>query len=121
VHSASPSFSIVPRGPFDLRLLAGFGFGPDTGRPEADAPAMRLAFCRDDLQGHAGVLVRQDEAGAVHAEVHGDADVERQVARILSLDHDGEAWLEVGKRDPVIGELQERHPGLRPPLFHSPY
>ncbi|GAC1607226.1 MAG: hypothetical protein NVS4B10_22180 [Myxococcales bacterium] len=47
--------------------------------------------------------------------------MERQVARILSLDHDGEAWLGVGERDPVIGGLQRRHRGLRPVLFHSPY
>jgi DNA-3-methyladenine glycosylase II len=85
---------------------------------------MRLAFSRDDLRGYAGVVLRQDENGVVHGELHGDADpaaVERQVARLLSLDHDGEAWLAVGERDPVIGELQRRYPGLRPPLFNSPY
>jgi DNA-3-methyladenine glycosylase II len=27
----------------------------------------------------------------------------------------------VGRRDPVIGRLQEVAPGLRPPQFHSPY
>jgi DNA-3-methyladenine glycosylase II len=47
--------------------------------------------------------------------------VSRQVARILSLDADGEAWMAVGERDPVIGELQTAHPGQRPVLFHSPY
>lgn len=44
-----------------------------------------------------------------------------RAARVLSLDHDGEAWTAVGQRDPVIAELQRRYPGLRPPLFHSPY
>jgi DNA-3-methyladenine glycosylase II len=39
----------------------------------------------------------------------------------VSLDHDGEAFLGVGDRDPVIGELQRAHPGRRPVLFHSPY
>jgi DNA-3-methyladenine glycosylase II len=56
--------------------------------------------------------------------VHGRADPEvvtAQVARVLSLDHDGAAFLEVGRRDPVIGRLQEVAPGLRPPQFHSPY
>jgi DNA-3-methyladenine glycosylase II len=43
------------------------------------------------------------------------------VARILSLDHDGEEWIAVGERDAVIGRLQREHPGLRPVLFHSPY
>jgi len=43
------------------------------------------------------------------------------VARILSLDHDGAAFAEVGRRDPAIGRLQHAAPGLRPVLFHSPY
>lgn len=44
-----------------------------------------------------------------------------QVRRVLSLDLPGAAWAEVGARDPVIGDLQRRHAGLRPVLFHSPY
>ena len=118
------AIELTPKGPFDLGLLAGFGFGPTTGRSEPAAPAMRLAFCLDDLRGHAGVALRQDADGIVRGERHGDGEpaaVTAQVSRILSLDHDGEAWLEVGRRDPVIGRLQQRFPGLRPPLFHSPY
>jgi DNA-3-methyladenine glycosylase II len=60
----------------------------------------------------------------VHAELFGDGDarlVESQLRRILSLDHSGRAWSEVGARDAVIGRLQREHPGLRPVLFHSPY
>ncbi len=87
---------------------------------------MRLAFALDGLREHAGVVLRQDDAGTVQGQVDGAqpdsvGQVERQVARILSLDHDGEAWLGVGKRDPVIGGLQRRHLGLRPVLFNSPY
>ena len=44
-----------------------------------------------------------------------------QVERILSLDVDGSGFLAVGKRDPVVGELQRRYPGLRPVGFWSPY
>jgi DNA-3-methyladenine glycosylase II len=47
--------------------------------------------------------------------------VRRQVARVLSLDHDGREFSRVGERDPVIGRLQAAAPGLRPPLFYSPY
>ncbi len=120
------SFTLAPRGPFSLRLLAGFGFGPATGRSDAAEPVMRLAFCLDDMQGHAGVVLREepDGDGVVRGDGHGEADVgavQRQVARILSLDHDGEAWLGVGDRDPVIRTLQRRYRGLRPPLFSSPY
>jgi DNA-3-methyladenine glycosylase II len=40
---------------------------------------------------------------------------------VLSLDQDGTEFTRIGERDPVIGRLQEIAPGLRPPLFHSPY
>jgi DNA-3-methyladenine glycosylase II len=56
--------------------------------------------------------------------VFGDADIEavrRQVARVLSLDHDGAAFVRIGDRDPVIARLLAAAPGLRPPLFYSPY
>ena len=33
----------------------------------------------------------------------------------------GPGFAAVGAADPVIGGLQERYPGLRPVLFHSPY
>ena len=115
--------TIKVRGPYELRESATFGFGQrlDT----AFDGVMRMAF-RVDGAGYAraaGVAVRQD-GGAVHVEVHGDADPERvtaQVTRVLSLDHDGELFLEVGRRDPVLGRLQAVAPGLRPPQFHSPF
>ena len=47
--------------------------------------------------------------------------VKRQVARVLSLEHDGNAFAEVGRRAPVIGQFQAVAPGLRPPLFYSSY
>jgi DNA-3-methyladenine glycosylase II len=45
----------------------------------------------------------------------------RQVERILSLDVDGSGFHDVGERDPAIGRLQARHPGLRPVSFPSPF
>jgi DNA-3-methyladenine glycosylase II len=114
--------TIVPRGPFSLRELATFGFGQRLA-PSYDG-VMRMAFCVDGHQHAAGVEVRQPSPDEVRVVVHGDADPEvvtAQVARVLSLDHDGEAFLDVGRRDPVIGRLQDVAPGLRPPQFHSPY
>lgn len=116
-------FEIVPRGPFSLERAAGFGFGGSLGAPAWDG-AMRLAFAVDGFAGHAGVLLRERADGTIEGEVQGGCDVatvREQVARILSLDHDGVAWLAVGERDPVIGRLQREHPGVRPVLFHSPY
>jgi DNA-3-methyladenine glycosylase II len=115
-------FSIVPVGDFDLAEAGRFGFGQRLA-PVWDG-VLRLAFCLDGYRESVGVEVRQDRDGRVLCTAHGPADlmaVRRQVARCLSLDHDGTAFREVGMRDPVIARLQAAAPGLRPPLFYSPY
>lgn len=121
---AMSTFHITPDGPFSMRAAAGFGFGPRTGRPKPVAGEMRLAFVTDDMTHHAGVHLTQDESGVVTGTVQTDGDPEaawRQALRVVSLDHPGTAWAQVGARDPVIGRLQGEHEGLRPVLFHSPY
>src|SRR6266550_5755043 len=98
-------FTIRPRGPFSHEEAANF------------------AFCVDGYGDQVGVEIRQENAD-VDCIVQGEADlsvVERQVARVLSLDFDGDEFLEIRRRDPVIGQLQAVAPGLRPPLFYSPY
>lgn len=114
--------TIVPLGPFSLaastRFLEGF-----TPAGYAGGEHLHLAFWVEGDGGVAGACVRQP-ADDVLVEVHGDADVElasAQVARILSLDADGSGWPGVGDRDPVIGALQRRYPGLRPVTFWSAY
>jgi DNA-3-methyladenine glycosylase II len=115
------SFTIAPKGQFSLDQAASFGFGPR----EAEAGgAMRLCFAADGSGRATGVVVREDADGTITADVHGETPVEvarSQVARILSLEHDGTAWEEAGARDRVLGGLQMAFPGLRPVLFHSPY
>ncbi len=120
----SPTFTITPIGPFSLAEAATFGFGQRAAAVWDGV--MRLAFGLDGYSAQVGVEVRQDDAGAVHGTVSGaagtDIDAVRgQVARVLSLDHDGEEFTRIGERDPVIGRLQQVAPGLRPPLFYSPY
>ena len=115
------AFTIVPEGPFSLREAATFGFGQRL--ETAWDGVMRLAFCVDGYAEQAGVEVRQDDRG-VHCIVAGDTDiaaVRRQVARVLSLDHDGAAFERIGERDPVLARLLAAAPGLQPPLFYSPY
>jgi DNA-3-methyladenine glycosylase II len=120
---SAQSFVITPRGPFSLAESATFGFAQRDER--SFDGVMRLAFGLDGYGQHVGVELRQDDGGAVHCVVHGDrpdlAAVQRQVERVLSLDFDGREFLAVGERDPVIGALQAAAPGLRPPLFYSPY
>ena len=114
-------FTIRPDGPFSLQQSVEFGFGQR--HSERYDGTMRLAFVADSWDTQVGVVLRQDDAG-VHGEITGPADpavVQGQVARMLSLDHDATVFEQVGERDPVIGRLQALRPGLRPPLFHSPY
>ena len=88
---------------------------------------MRLAFPVDGGRGYAGAVLRQsaaDEEITVELQSTKTADPElalKQIARIISIDYDGNEFLDVGERDPVIAELQARFPGHRPVLFHSPY
>jgi DNA-3-methyladenine glycosylase II len=111
-------------GPFSLAAAAGFGFGPNTGRPFPEGDAMRLAFVADDLRHHVGAAISQQPDGSLTVELSGDGEpdaAQAQIRRILSVDVDPAGWLAAGKADPVLGRLQGEHPGLRPVLFHSPY
>ncbi len=115
------TFTLSPRGPFSLEEVALFGFG-QRHATRFDG-CMRLAFCLDGYQQQVGVEVRRG-GKEVTCRALGEGPLEaigRQVARVLSLDHDGEGFVEVGRRDPVIDRLQRVAPGLRPPLFYSPY
>jgi DNA-3-methyladenine glycosylase II len=117
-------FELVPRGPFSLAASAAFleGFAPAAHRG-GEPGHLHLAFVPDGGEAAAGVCLRQPGTGVV-GEVFGEADpatVRDQVARILSLDVDGAGFPDVGRRDPVVGGLQDRWPGLRPVGFLSPY
>ena len=118
------------RGPYDLAEVALMGFGH---RDELSFDGvMRMAFCRDDDQeSQVGVAARQHGetveltvtvlpgAPALDA-----AEFERlrgQVARVISLDSDGEAFSQLCLADPVLAGVHRRAPGFRPALFYSPY
>ena len=47
--------------------------------------------------------------------------VTRQVARVVSADHDGEEFERVCAGDPVLARVHAVAPGFRPANFHSPY
>jgi DNA-3-methyladenine glycosylase II len=120
-------FKLEPSGPYSLPASVRFleGFAP--AYFEGDGlNRLRLAFYADGLdrcERLAGTLVYPEDDKIV-VETYGEARsaaVRDQVKRILSLDTDGSGFLEVGVRDPVVGKLQERYPGLRPVLFYSPY
>lgn len=118
---------LTPQGPFSLAAAAAFGFGPTEGRAAAWDGAMRLAFPVDGGRGHAAAVLRQparDGPVSVELVLRGGAEAGAalaQVARIVSLDHDGRAFQRLGASDRVLGALQQAHPGQRPVLFPSPY
>ena len=121
-------FTIEPRGRFSLAAAQRFlgGFTPASGTFADDATRLTMAFPVDGWAGSAAAVVWQDgelirgEAVASSPDVSIEA-VRGQVARTLSLDHDGTGWDEVGRRDPVIGRLQAEFDHLRPVCFYSPY
>ena len=115
-------------GPFDLRDVAMMGFGH---RDEQNFDGvMRMAFCLDgDYERQVGVAARQlGDRLELQAQSLGDplSDTEvealrKQVARVVSLDHDGEAFHELCLSDPGLARIHMRAPGFRPALFYSPY
>jgi DNA-3-methyladenine glycosylase II len=111
---------MVPRGPFDLDDQAS-RFG---GWPRLD-DAVVMAFPVEGWRASVAVVMRQ--AGkTISAEVHGAnpgvfESGWQQALAAISLDVDGAGFVEVGRRDPVVGRLQKEYRYLRPVLFHSPY
>jgi DNA-3-methyladenine glycosylase II len=113
-------FVVEPQGEFSLQAAQQYfgGWLSPADQPEA----AHMAFPVEGWQSSAAVAVRQ-RAGAVEGDVFGDEPEPawQQVLASLSLDVDGSGWLAVGKRDPVVGRLQQRYGPMRPVCFYSPY
>jgi len=96
------------------------------GDQDGEAGLLDLAFPLEGSWSAVGVRVDQRDGG-VRASVRANPggatadDVRAQIERILSLDIDGAGFADVAARDDVVARLQQRHPGLRPVLFPSPY
>ena len=120
------TFEIQPLGPFSLQESANF-IGAWHEAPSEGGLArghLHLAFLTDEGWRPVGVCLTQHESGVIRGEVYGEAvadAVERQVARILSLDVDGRGWPEVGQRDVVVGRMQRRFAGFRPVNWSDAY
>ncbi len=134
--TAAPTgtFTLRPSGAFSLAESARFGFG-QRDDPDFDG-VMRLAFRLDGgFETGVGVELRQDGSQLHGSQLHGSqltglahgvsagqvAAVATQVARVLSVDHDATGYDLLAARDPVVASLMAAAPGLRPPLFYSPY
>jgi DNA-3-methyladenine glycosylase II len=117
-------------GPFSLEEVALMGFGHRDER--SFDGVMRLAFCLDgDYERQVGVEVRQSGSrlelriiaalGSPAFDQQSTAAVAAQVARVLSVDHDGAAFDELCRSDTVLSRVHSVAPGFRPALFYSPY
>jgi DNA-3-methyladenine glycosylase II len=119
------TFVIEPLGRFSLDAAREFAGGFPAGiGARASGSGLLATFPVEGWAGSAAVDVWEADDGNVHGEVHGSTDVgtvRRQVARSLSLDHDGREWESVGRRDPVLGAIQARFDWLRPVCFYSAY
>ena len=127
MNTSSRTFEIVPRGDYSLEESANFigawhRAPSETGEPEGH---LHLAFLTDGDLAPVGVCLKQDSHGRIFGTIYGEAaepaGVVKQVERILSLDIDGRAWPDVGKRDPVVARLQRRFPGFRPVNWSNAY
>ncbi|SER08417.1 DNA-3-methyladenine glycosylase family protein [Microlunatus flavus] len=127
--STASTRSLPVTGPYDLGEVATMGFGHRDERSYDGV--MRLAFCLDtDLERQVGVEVRQEgdrldllvrpAAGPSLSDAEVDAAA-RQVARVVSADHDGAAFHALCAADPVLAPVHAVAPGFRPALFYSPY
>jgi len=98
-------------------------FTPGSGMAAAALDTLTLAFRLDGTYEPVAVALREREE-QLWIEVAGDAPhaaVAKQLGRILGLDADAAAWLELGERDLVVGELQRQFHGFFSAAKASPY
>jgi DNA-3-methyladenine glycosylase II len=113
-----------PRG-FMLESAAAFyaDFTPGCGMAAASTNGLTLALRVD--RSFEPAAVRIDDTGAtLTLDVAGTADVATvrdQVARILGLEGDADAWSALGREDAVVGKLQAEFPGFFTAAKSSPY
>ena len=116
-------FELTPVGPFNLNVMNQYFGGWLSFSPDQSSIAM--IFPIEEWRASTVVILHQDEMGNIIGEVYGagkDTQIAwRQALAVLSLDNDATGWVEVGQRDPVIGNLQNSYQFIRPVLFHSPY
>jgi len=118
-------FSLVKPLGFRLSAARDFyrDFTPGSGMAAAAHDPLTLAFRLDGT--HAPILAAMREQGdSLQVEFAGDADrsaVKKQLGRILGLEGDARAWLELGERDLVVGDLQRKFHGFFSAAKSSPY
>lgn len=119
--------SFTLRKPLGFRLAAAAefyrNFTPGSGMAAAALDTLTLTFRLDGSYAPVAVALRE-QGDDLLIEVAGDAEqgaVSTQLGRILGLEGDGRAWLELGERDLVVGDLQREFRGFFSAAKASPY
>ncbi len=124
------TFQLEAPAAFSLSAAAEFyaGFSPMGGAARRDADALQLVFLLDGTFTPVSVRLSPSPSAegrrALHLAVEGTTDELRvaiQISRMLGLDADAQAWLELGRRDALVGGLQRSFPGFFTAGFPSPY
>ncbi|HET7538258.1 MAG TPA: hypothetical protein VFK05_00250 [Polyangiaceae bacterium] len=118
---------------FSLRKPLGFqlsaahefyrNFAPGSDMAAAALDRLTLAFRLDGTYAPVAVAL-QEQGEELLVEVAGKADqraVSKQLGRILGLEGDARAWLELGERDLVVGDLQRQFRGFFSAAKATPY
>lgn len=113
-----------PKG-FALSAASRFyeGFTPGSGMAAAATDRLTLAF-RLDRTFEPVAVALTERATAIELTVAGTRELDRaaaQVARMLGLEPGAEHWLDLGRRDPIVGALQREFPGFFTAAKASPY
>lgn len=113
-----------PRG-FQLQRAADFfaQFIPGTGMAAASADGLTLAFRLDGTFEAVAARLRETatQLAVDFAGTERDDLVRGQVARILGVEGDADAWHALGARDATVGALQGEFPGFFTATKPSPY
>lgn len=111
-----------PIGPFDLTFQNQY-FNPWPTLTKSPTTIV-MAFPAEGWQESAAVTLKQLSNGNLDIQVYGATDSEKvksQALASLSLDEDGDNWVKIGDKDPLVKNLQEKYHYMRPALFHSGY
>lgn len=113
-------FQFTPKGLFDLAFQNKFFNSWPTLK---DEQTIVMAFPVEGWESSAAVAIKQNKDKSLSLTVYGKQPEKArdQALAALSLDEDGNGWQTIGKRDPILKELQEEYHYMRPSLFHSPY
>lgn len=115
------TFSLPTRGPFSLDSARSLLCGCMRASRACTAFGAAFAFPLDGTFEVVGAAVRH-AGDRLDVTVTGTRDVDtvaKQLARVLCVDHDGEAFAKMLASDPALAKVAS--PGFRPVVFFSPY